>query len=642
MKFIIVWLLLVFPNLVWCQSSPVNWKINAHKIDAAQYQLNIEADIPQGWYLYAANDAEAIEPLSASWENTHVLPGNKLEASIPPKLHNDAVFNKPLYTYKGRVAWQQALIIHGKVPAQLLITLQGYVANGKGFLPFSYSQQVDLDGGQEAPVFSLLVPGLQLDQPLSHCGNQRPQEESSLLHLFLLGFAGGLIALLTPCVFPMIPVTVSFFTNRAKTRKQGIYQALLYSGMILGIYVLASIPFFFLRNINPQIFNTISTNAWVNLLFFAIFIFFALSFFGLFEIQLPASLTNHVGRKGGIFFMALTLATVSFSCTGPILGSLLVGSLTSNGGAWQLTSGMGGFGAALALPFGLFALFPHWLKNLPRSGSWLVTVRKTLAFVELALALKFLSNADLVEHWGLLKREVFIGLWILIAIALGLFLLGFFDLKRSGGAANQKPSKGRLVAGWIVLAFAAYLLPGLTPTRYAHLPWLSGFPPPLSYSLYGDQNNRGKGLAPHFINNYEGALQLARQQNKPLLIDFTGWACVNCRKMEEGVWTQAAVKQLIEKELILVSLYVDDRQKLPQDLPFRYTNKQGETRQLRTIGEKWATFQAENFGQVTQPLYVLLSPEGKLLNPPVGYAAASKYLEWLQCGVRAFKNSRGK
>ena len=641
MRALSILLLLVFPIVFWGQSPPIDWKVNALKVDATHYQLNIDATIPEGWILYAANESEGIEGLVVTWEGGRVAAAGKLENSKAPKRHRDRVFGKPLYVYNGKVSWQQALRIQGNIPAQLLVTLQGYAARGDEFLPFSLTKLVDFEGGRATAATALLLAGL--DKPLSDCGRTAVEGGNTLFHLFLLGFAGGLIALLTPCVFPMIPVTVSFFTNRAATRRQGISQALLYAGLILGIYVLASIPFFFLSNISPQVFNTISTNAWVNLLFFAVFIFFALSFFGLFEIQLPSSLTNNVGSRGGILFMALTLVTVSFSCTGPILGSLLVGSLSSSGGAWQLTCGMGGFGTALALPFGLFALFPQWLRNLPRSGSWLLTVKKSLAFVELALALKFLSNADLVEHWGLLKREVFIGLWILIAIALGLYLLGVFDKKEADGAALQKLSKGRVVLGIGALLFSLYLLPGLTSTPYARLPLLSGFPPPLSYSIYNHPSNREKGAEPVIINDYKGALQMAKAQNKPLLIDFTGWACVNCRKMEEGVWTEPAVKQLIEKEFILVSLYVDDRKELPVEAQFLFTNKKGETRQIRTVGDKWATFQAQNFGQVTQPLYVLLSPQGQLLNTPVGYTSnASEYLSWLQCGVTAFKKRETK
>ncbi len=299
--------------------------------------------------------------------------------------------------------------------------------------------------------------------------------------------------------------------------------------------------------------------------FFIVFIIFAISFFGYFEITLPSGIAGKVDAKGGlssvsgIFFMALTLVIVSFSCTGVILGTLLVG--TAGDGAWSLTAGMAGFGTALGLPFALFAIFPNWLKSLPKSGGWLDTVKKVLAFVELALAFKFLSNADLVEHWGLLKREVFIGLWILITLGLALYLFGWLRLPHD--YKGQKISTGRKILGVISVLFAIYLVPGLTNSSRANLKWLSGFPPPLSYSVYHNNKLHEKGLEPQVINDYEKAVLLAQQQNKPILIDFTGWACVNCRKMEEQVWTRPEIAALIKEKYILVSLYVDDRKKLP-------------------------------------------------------------------------------
>ncbi len=316
----------------------------------------------------------------------------------------------------------------------------------------------------------------------------------------------------------------------------------------------------------------------------------------------------------GIFFMALTLCyRFLFHCTGPILGSLLVGSLTANGGAWQLTSGMAGFGLALALPFGLFAVFPNWLKKLPKSGGWLNTVKKVLAFLELALAFKFLSNADLVQHWGILKREVFIAIWIFISGSLTIYLL----------------YNGKTLFGLLTLLFTIYLLPGLSNSRYANLRLLSGFPPPLTYSLYEKQEK----LKAHVINDFGLALKLSRQQHKPILVDFTGWACVNCRKMEEQVWTNPEIAELIRDKFILVSLYVDDRNKLP--LLERFTYK---TKDILTVGDKWATFQSENFAQVTQPLYVILNPDEELLNLPVGYTPDTKnYRHWLLCGLNAIQ-----
>ncbi|RYF99205.1 MAG: thioredoxin family protein, partial [Chitinophagaceae bacterium] len=353
----------------------------------------------------------------------------------------------------------------------------------------------------------------------------------------------------------------------------------------------------------------------------------------------PSRFANVAGSKSatsgvvGIFFMALTLAIVSFSCTGPILGSLLAGSLSTDGGAMQLTMGMAGFGLALALPFALFALFPSLLSSLPKSGGWLTTVKIVLGFLELALAIKFLSNADLVEHWGILKREVFFAAWIIIGVLLTLYLFGILRFKHEGPV---KLSKIRIAMGVIFLAFTIYLVPGVTKTKYANRALISGFPPPLSYSIYGE--DAFKGVEANVVNNYPEALALAKKLNKPVLVDFTGWACVNCRKMEENVWPVPEVKETIEKDYILVSLYVDDRRELPADEQFKYTAADGSVKEIVTIGNVYESLQSINFKSVAQPLYALISPDEKLLTRPVGYTPDSKeYLEWLKCGLEAFK-----
>jgi thiol:disulfide interchange protein DsbD len=434
----------------------------------------------------------------------------------------------------------------------------------------------------------------------------------------------------------MIPVTVSFFTKRSKTRKQGIQNGLIYGLSIFLIYVLASVPFHIAGNVQPEIFNSISTNAWLNIAFFAIFIFFSISFFGYFEISLPSGIANKadaksgLGSLGGIFFMAITLAIVSFSCTGPILGTLLVGSL--QGGAWALTQGMAGFGLALALPFTLFAIFPQWLQSLPKSGGWLDTVKKVLAFVELALAFKFLSNADLVQHWGLLKREVFIGIWILISLGLTAYLFGFLLLPHD--VKGQKIALGRKLFGGLALGFALYLGAGLMPQNANNLKLLSGFPPPTHYSLFAS-DSLSHGLKADVVNDYTKALAMAKAQQKPILIDFTGWACVNCRKMEEQVWTDPAVQNFIQENYILLSLYVDDRANLPVAERFVYTTQGGQQKQINTVADLWATFETENFNQSSQPLYAVLSPDQVLQSNPIGYTPdIQQYLEWLKCSAK--------
>jgi len=489
---------------------------------------------------------------------------------------------------------------------------------------------------------SLKLNTIDLANPINQCGGTGAEASRGLLSIFILGFLGGLIGLIMPCTFPMIPLTVSFFTKRAASRSKGIANAFIYGFFIFLIYILISVPFYFLKQSDSNILNTISTNVWLNILFGVIFIAFALSFFGLFEITLPSSLSNSVDAKsnmgslGGIFFMALTLAIVSFSCTGPILGTLLVNALSQAGGAVQLTIAMAGFGLALGLPFALFALFPNWLQSLPRSGSWMNTVKIVFGFIELALALKYLSNADLVTHWGLLKRETFFALWILISIGTALYLFGIIKFHHDPPPA--KLSLGRKIIAGLFLALGLYLLPGLTNTRYANISLVSGFPPPLTYSLYGAASS-GKGVEANVINDLDKALQLAKEQHKPILIDFTGWACVNCRKMEENVWPKPDVKELITKDYILVSLYVDDRKALPDDQQFIFTTSDGSKKAIQTFGDKFATLQSENFHKVAQPLYAIISPDEKLLTNPVPYTPDPQaYAQWLRCGLDAFKS----
>jgi thiol:disulfide interchange protein DsbD len=440
----------------------------------------------------------------------------------------------------------------------------------------------------------------------------------------------------------MIPLTVSFFTKRSASRSKGIANAFLYGFFIFLIYVLISVPFYFLKANNTSILNNISTNVWLNVFFAAIFLVFALSFFGLFEISLPSSISNSVDAKssigsiGGIFFMALTLAIVSFSCTGPVLGAFVGSAFSANSGPIQLTVVLAGFGLALGLPFALFALFPSWLQSLPRSGGWMNTVKITFGFIELALALKYFSNADLVTHWGLLKRETFFGLWIAIGLALVLYLLGV--IKFHHDPPPKKLSPARITIAALFLLFVLYLLPGVTNTAYANLSLVSGFPPPLSYSLYTSRDAAGKVEA-NVINDYNKALQLAKEQHKPILIDFTGWACVNCRKMEENVWPKTGVKELIKNDFILVSLYVDDRKTLPDDQQFSFITSDGSKKDILTIGDKFATLQSENFKNASQPLYVVISPDEKLMTFPVGYTPDPKeYAHWLQCSLDAFRH----
>jgi len=628
-------LIACFTTVTMQAQSPVTAIAKSVLLNDSTYIIKTNIEIKQGWHVYGANpDGLNAPELSSKIETVKFQ--NKADFSIKPTEEKDILFTKA-FVFNQSFELTQHIIISGFQPDSLQLIMLLNVAKADSFLSLEIPFSVALANGKKVAGFQILLPKAATEAPSDACGSAtaKTNSSSSPWELLLLGFLGGLIALITPCVFPMIPVTVSFFTKRSKTRKQGIKNGLLYGLSIFLIYVLASLPFHIVGNVQPEIFNSISTNPWLNIIFFIIFIFFSISFFGFFEISLPSGIANKadsksgLGSLAGIFFMAITLAIVSFSCTGPILGTLLVGSL--QGGAWALTYGMAGFGLALALPFTLFAIFPQWLQSLPKSGGWLDTVKKVLAFLELALAFKFLSNADLVQHWGLLKREVFLGIWALISIALALYLMGKLLLPHD--VKGEKISSGRKIGAILAFAFGLILIIGMAAKNTYLLKFLSGFPPPTHYSLFTDKKE-AHGLQANVVNDYEKAVLLSKQENKPILIDFTGWACVNCRKMEENVWTDPAVMSFIQNNFILVSLYVDDKALLPIDKRFTYTTKAGDKKEITSVGDLWATFQAENFNQSSQPLYVIMSPDQKLLSNPVGYTPnATEYLNWLQCSA---------
>ena len=520
------------------------------------YAIQVSVNVQAGWKVYDAN-AEGVEAPSLKYTLETAVAVNKPTYSKAPELQKDALFGNAK-SFSGNFDIKEEFIIHGFQPDSLKGVVVMSVGKESSFYVIELPITMPLANGQKGNQFNILLPESARNAPENACGEttSSTNADSGAWGVFFLGFLGGLIALVTPCVFPMIPVTVSFFTKRSKTRKQGIQNGLIYGLSIFLIYVLASVPFHLLGNVQPEIFNSISTSPVLNIIFFIIFIFFSISFFGYFEITLPSGIANKadsksgLGSLGGIFFMAITLAIVSFSCTGPILGTLLVGSL--QGGAWALTYGMAGFGFALALPFTLFAIFPQWLQSLPKSGGWLDTIKKVLAFLELALAFKFLSNADLVQHWGLLKREVFLGLWALISIGLALYLWGKLQLPHDTKGA--KISVGRKLGGAFAIIFSVVLIAGIFPKNAYLLKFLSGFPPPSHYSMMAKSTDNHNGVQANVMNDYQKALTLAKEQNKPILIDFTGWACVNCRKMEENVWTDPAVSTFIKENFILVSL----------------------------------------------------------------------------------------
>jgi thiol:disulfide interchange protein DsbD len=612
--------------------SIVNATVKAVEKNDSTYILKAELDLQKGWHVYGNNaDGITAPTFNASIESAKFQ--GPINFSNQPIAQKDVLFGTA-NVFLNKVTFEQELSISGFQPDSLKGNIVFNVGKGDQFYALELPYSAALANGSKVEGFQMVLPASATTAKEGACGDVQASTDASAWSVFFLGFLGGLIALITPCVFPMIPVTVSFFTKRSKTKKEGIQNGVLYGLSIFLIYILASVPFHIIGNVQPEIFNSISTNATLNIIFFSI------SFFGYFEITLPSGIANKadaksgLGSLGGIFFMAITLAIVSFSCTGPILGTLLVGSL--QGGAWALTQGMAGFGLALALPFTLFAIFPGWLQSIPKSGGWLDTVKKILAFVELALAFKFLSNADLVQHWGILKREVFLGIWTLVALGLTAYLFGWLRLPHDVKGAKIAPT--RKVLGVMSFAFAIYVAQGIPVSRASSLQLLSGFPPPASYSLYESSNNTTTGLHAQVVNDYSKALEMAKASNKPLLIDFTGWACVNCRKMEENVWVDPAVKSFIEENFILVSLYVDDRANLPIEKRFTYTNAAGQSKEIKTQGDLWATFQSENFKQVTQPLYVVLSPDQTLLSNPVGYTPnIQQYLSWLQCSVKAGK-----
>ncbi len=617
----------------------MQWQVSSTK-SGDQYQLIFKATVKSGWQLYGPDqDISGTPSMVLAFSDSSIRGIPPFRATGEPKnvavpLFDNARFN----LYQQPAGFSLPLTIPGQAPAQLLGTLNFFYGRGDEFYSGSYAFTVPLEGGVSKAA-RIRIPGLDIKNPVNRCGDTGTAGKS-LWGIFLLGLIGGFIALLTPCVFPLIPLTVSFFTKKAGNQRKGVGQALLYGFFIFFIYILLSLPFHLLDHTDPEVLNNISTNVWLNLAFFVIFVVFAISFFGYFEITLPGGMANSVSSKSGssslagIFFMALTLAIVSFSCTGPILGTLLAGALTNNGGATQLSFGMGGFGLGLALPFALFALFPGWLHSLPKSGGWLGSVKVVLGFLELAMAVKFLSNADLVQQWGLVRREIFIGFWVLIGILLLLYLFGKIRFPHDSPVQRFSPTR----IAFIVLfgLFTLYLIPGLTNTRAANLTLISGFPPPLCYSLYKNPVNCEKGVEP--LRDYDEALALARKEHKPLLIDFTGWACVNCRRMEENVWTDNEVRTLMKDSFIVVSLYVDERKLLPANQQMSYTTKDGSEKKIVTVGDKWATFQAENFNAVQQPQYAMIGSSEQLLAFTKGYTPKpADFAAWLKCGLQAFK-----
>lgn len=497
----------------------------------------------------------------------------------------------------------------------------------------------------------------QQQQKFKNFGSKKTKD--SLWVIFLKGFGGGLIALLTPCVFPMIPMTVTFFTKRSKTRAKGIANALLYGFSIIFIYV--ALGLLVTAALGPSGLNDLSTNVWMNLIFFAIFIFFAISFLGAFELRLPSSWVNKAdsnadkGGLMGIFFMAFTLSLVSFSCTGPIIGSLLVES-AADGAMLAPAIGMGGFAVALALPFALFAVFPGWLNSLPQSGGWLNSVKVVLGLLELALAMKFLSGVDLAYHWGILTRELFVAIWTVIFFLIGFYLLG--KLKFSHDSDVERLSVTRFLFALAAFVFGLYLLPGMWG---APLQLIDGVAPPRTHSEdnFGFVRVEGSGSTSsksvHYdafkqfmhpvsdgsifvFHDLEKAKQLAKLEGKNILLDFTGHNCANCRRTESKIWLDASIKPLLQDSLIIVSMYVDDRTALP--LSEQKYSKALQAK-MTTIGMKWSDYEINHYNQITQPLYVIVDSNGNDVTAPMGYESdVDKYHAFLESGFRKSQSKR--
>ena len=648
---------------------PVDWSFSTQKIDANLYNLIIEADIESGWNVYSQYvDPDGPIPTTLSFfeDPGYELIDSVLESNTKTKF--DPVFQMTLSSFQEKAIFTQKIKLLNDTISVIKGELEFMVCNATMCLPpdyvdmiFDFKKKDKLS--QEAISLEnsgqinnkYIIPTIDLSNPIGDCGDKK--SEKSLWGIFLLGIVGGFIALLTPCVFPMIPLTVSFFTKGSEDKRKAIYNACLYGLFIFSTYTILSLPFHLMPNINPEVLNQISTNPWLNISFFVIFLVFAISFFGYFEITLPSSWSNRagagrdIGGVAGIFFMALTLAIVSFSCTGPILGSLLAGTLSSATAdsisffgfetalvSLKLSLAMAGFGIALGLPFALFAAFPTWLQSLPKSGGWLNNVKVVLGFLEIALAIKFLSNADLVEQWGIIKRETFFALWVLTFLGLALYLLGV--IKFPHDSPKSKISASRFSFSLMVFGFVLYLFPGVIGKDWWSHKLLSGFPPPKYYSYINHEHQ-----IQNIFHDYDKGVAYAQAHNKPIMIDFTGWACVNCRKIEDDVWVENRVQKILNNDYVVISLYVDEKILLLQEEQetVDIVTRDGsiKKKKIRRIGDKWSTLQSLTFANNTQPLHVLMTPDERLLGNPVGYSYArnaNNYVDYLKCGLVAFES----
>lgn len=671
MKKIILFFVLLFSiNTSFSQMlDPAKWTFSVEETGKDEATLIFKVKLDEGWHIYSQYTPDG-GPLPMVFKfdenNCYELSGKVIE----PTAHEeyDSTFEVKVLIFDKAATFKQKIKLNGGTCEitgliEYQACLEACIFQEKAFKftikqPGKTEEPVKekknppgevitplIEESHDSGVTEVAVPAeTQIsstsDDPLTKlepgCGEAESEEkgmDSSILGIFIAGMLGGFLALLTPCVFPMIPMTVSFFTKRSGNRRKGIRNAVIYALSIIGIYV--SLGLLVTVTFGSDALNELASNAYFNMAFFIIFVIFAISFFGAFEITLPNWLINKAdaasdrGGLIGIFFMAFTLSLVSFSCTGPIIGTLLVEAAHGRSYLGPV-AGMTGFSVALAIPFALFALFPNWLNSLPKSGGWLNTVKVSLGFIELALAFKFLSNVDLAYHWGFLKRELFVSIWVIIFGTLGLYLLGKIRLSHDSEATGL--SVTRLIFALLSLTFSLYLLPGVWG---APLKLISGFPPP---EFYKEWKTGTESECPHDLtcfHDYEEGMRYAKSQGKPVILDFTGWSCVNCRKMEDNVWSAPKVLKRLSEDYVLISLYVDDKTELPLDEQIISPTT---GRKIRTTGNNWSDFQARVYQTNSQPYYVLLDNKGKLLAQPKGYTPDVKaYVAFLDEGICRYR-----
>jgi thiol:disulfide interchange protein len=625
-------IILIATNIFSQILEPVKWNFELKNTSATTAEISINATIDEGWHLYGLTlPKDGPRPTSVVFESVeNATKTGDLQAPSKLLKQFDANFNMELNWYTDNAVFIQKIKFSDASKVKVKGYVEFMVCNDKSCLPptkrpFSLGLKtqtatVAVQKTMQKNTSDYWTPVI---QELKNFGNSQANSgTTSLWLIFLAGLLGGFLALITPCVWPIIPMTVSFFLKRSENKKRGQRDAILYGLAIIFIYVTLGILITLI--FGASALNSLSTNAIFNLIFFGLLVLFAISFFGALEITLPSSWSTKLDEKAdstagfiSILFMAFTLVLVSFSCTGPIIGTLLV-QVSSTGSLLAPAIGMLGFAVALSIPFSLFALFPSWLKSLPKSGGWLNSVKVVLAFLELALALKFLSVADLAYGWHILDREVFLSIWIVIFVLLGFYLLG--KLRFPHDSESKHTSVIGVFLAIMSFAFSVYMIPGLWG---APLKSISAFAPPLSTQDFNLYNNDVRAA----FTDYDLGMSFAAEKKLPVIIDFSGFGCVNCRKMEASVWTDSQVKELLKKDFVLISLFVDDKTNLSK--PYE-VQENGRTTVIETIGDKWSYLQRYKFGANAQPFYVMLNNEGKPLNKSYTFDEnPANFVKWL-------------